>query len=71
MHMKLHSSSYDETQGLFVIHERQGHGIVKETSHMITKIVKNEFITTRYDEYDIIHDFSDLSQYDKTVMKRK
>ena len=69
--MQLHHPDYDESKGFIVINELKGHGVLEKSSQMISKLNPNEFKTTQYGEFDIIHDFSYLNKIDyMTIMKK-
>jgi len=71
MPVRLHAKNYDEGLGLFVESERNGHQIITDSCFLVSTLTKDEFKTTRYGEFDINHDFSHLSPYEKTVMKKE
>jgi hypothetical protein len=71
MPLKLHDKEYDETLRLFVRNEQNGHQIITDNSFIVSTITNKEFRTTRYGEFDIIHDFSELALIDKSIMKKE
>lgn len=71
MPMRLHTKDYDESMGLFIQSEQNGHQIITDSSFLVSTLTSDTFKTTRYGEFDIRNDFSQLSLSEKTVMKKE
>lgn len=71
MQLNIHEKHYDETLGLFVHNEHKGHQVITHTSSLVSHLTNRDFVTTRYGEFDIINDFSEIPLMQKTMMKKE